>query len=342
LWLLKKAFGYAKDRITSTSDATAKGGMREGWKSFFAVKTKENSANNTADNAPTDVHDAKNTQNQSAQNAENPSTADAAGSTDAPETNNTQDHSTLDGSPEAIALSQEQADKAAQSEVTAMTEDQKKVTAEAHEEMKNSPPILTIMRLYQRGYMPKRLGLTGMPWIFKKIDAKVFEQDAFRKRMVVTLTNMTRQSKERLTQQKISMIAANPSVADEIATYEKQLLSIESDIRTGKVKNMTDLRNTYGEAIDKRDSRWHGLRNGTKKTVTEGVEAQKKQIETHRAAIDAHSKEVEKLHADGQKKMKEYDELIKADPKRAATLRKEAESYISAANKKILDLETMT
>jgi len=104
LWLLKKAFGYAKDRITSTSDATAKGGMREGWKSFFAVKTKENSANNTADNAPTDVHDAKNTQNQSAQNAENPSTADAAGSTDAPETNNTQDHSTLDGSPEAFAL----------------------------------------------------------------------------------------------------------------------------------------------------------------------------------------------------------------------------------------------
>lgn len=76
------------------------------------MKTKEDAANGTADNAPTDAHDAhdaQNAQNQSAQNAENPSTADAAGSTDALETNNTQDHPTLDGSPEAIALSQEQA-----------------------------------------------------------------------------------------------------------------------------------------------------------------------------------------------------------------------------------------
>lgn len=84
--------------------------MREGWKSFFTVKTKEGegAANSTSDHATTDTHDAQNAQNQSAQNAKNSTTVDAASThADAPETNG--GHSTLDGSPEAIALSQEQA-----------------------------------------------------------------------------------------------------------------------------------------------------------------------------------------------------------------------------------------
>lgn len=228
-----------------------------------------------------------------------------------------------------------------------MNDDEKAVTAEAQKEVKNSPPILTIMRLYQRGYMPKWLPLIGMEMLhkvplagvyFKKADELVFKQNDIRK----TLTLMMSHSREWLTQQKTALIAANPSITEELANYEKQLNTIESDIKAGKVKNMKELRTTYGEIIEKRDTRRLGLRNGTKKTVTEGVDAQKKQIETHRAAIDAQSKELEKLHADGQKKMKEYDDLIKSDPKKAATLKKEAESYITEANKKILELEKMT
>ncbi len=326
--MLKKAFGYAKDRITSTSDATAKGGMREGWKSFFAVKTKEISVSEGDANGRSDVKDAQKTENDQEEIDKLANVANTE--SDNISVKNIGDPAIIDASPEA----------------TAMTEDEKSATAEVDAEQKNnpqSPPIIAILRMYQRGYMPKRLGISGFAdapigktgrMIFKKIDLFPFKMHERRE----TMTRIMTTSKDALAQQKALLLTTNPTAVASIASYEKQLAAIESDVANGTIKNMADLKAKHGTIVESRDT---GL-FGKMKKVTAGVEAQKKNIETMRKDIDAHAKEIDGLNADAKKKLGEFDVAIKADPKKAATLRKEAEAIIAESNKKILHLETMT
>lgn len=199
--------------------------------------------------------------------------------------------------------------------------------------MRESPPIISIMRLYQRGYMPKRLGLTGMPWVFKKIDAATFAQNDLRKSMTVMMT----QSKEWITKKKVSMMSVNPSIADELAKYEKQLSAIESDIASGKIKNLADVRTHHGNVIDTRSKKMTKSKN-----LLNSIDGQKACLDVIRNDVDTKAKEVQKLQSDAKQKMQDYDTQIKADPKKATALRQEAAGYINDANKKILQLEQAT